>query len=111
MLNPVELPPPLALAVVAVLAAALIYRDWLADATIRTAKVPTGGRHRLDAVAAPYRPRPWSEVVAAIPVLEPGATAVIDIVIPGVDFRPPTTEVERAAALDFDDTRELETVA
>lgn len=70
MLNPVVLPWPMALALlVALAAAAVIYRNAaaplrplpLADAT------PAPARHRLGAVAAPYRPTVWGERVTLEP--------------------------------------------
>lgn len=71
MLDPIVIPVPLALAMVAALAyAAVLLRGWMADAAELGAKqtpVPafTGGRHRLDTVTVPYRPRDWDTVAAA----------------------------------------------
>jgi hypothetical protein len=55
MLNPVVLPLPAALLILATVTAALIYRDWLAIPAARRA--PATGRHRLGAVPNPYLPR------------------------------------------------------
>jgi hypothetical protein len=71
MLNPVVLPLPAALAVVAALTyVALLLRSW------QTAAVPQptvrAGQHRLGVVADPYRPRNWialaAERTAEIPI-------------------------------------------
>lgn len=70
MLNPVELPLPVAAAAIALMAimvalGAFLARsgDWepwptWAPATSPTATLQTG-RHRLDTVINPYRPSPW----------------------------------------------------
>lgn len=70
MLNPVELPLPVAAAALALMAimvalGAFLARsgDWepwptWAPATSPTATLQTG-RHRLDTVTNPYRPSPW----------------------------------------------------
>lgn len=67
MLNPVIIPLPWAIAAILALIAALV----LATAFMR-AEIPTpwtgtpaaGGRHRLDTVAKPYRPRGWAAINA-----------------------------------------------
>lgn len=65
MLNPVVLPVPAALAILAALAAALVRavnrQPWPPLAT-RPAPAPAeaaAGRHRLENAANPYRPTPW----------------------------------------------------
>lgn len=60
MLNPVVIPAPAALVLLAALAAALLYRRWL-DAP--AARRP---RHRLAGAVGPYRPRPWEEIAAEL---------------------------------------------
>jgi hypothetical protein len=75
MLNPVVLPVPAALAILAVLAAALIRavnRQPWPPLTARSAAAPAQaaatGRHRLENAADPYRPSPApapAEILAA----------------------------------------------
>ncbi len=64
MMNPVVLTIPMALAVLAVLVAALVYRRWLDDPLqVQHVTVgPPAARHRLDDATNAYRPRPWDEV-------------------------------------------------
>lgn len=71
MLNPVVLPLPLALAILALLGTVVL---WAAGYGLRppaelrmplpvTPPTP-GGRHRLENAAAPYRPRDWATIDA-----------------------------------------------
>jgi len=59
MFNPVVLPLPVALLILAAVTAALIYRDWLDHPAARRRPAPATGRHRFGAVTEPYRPSPW----------------------------------------------------
>lgn len=63
MLNPVVIPAPAALVLLAALAAALLYRRWL-DTPVTAP--PAAARHRLAGAVEPYRPRPWEEIAAEL---------------------------------------------
>jgi hypothetical protein len=96
MLNPVVLPLPLAAAVIVVLAVVPVaYRLWLERFTRPTAVAENEtGRHRLEGAAEPYRPRPWDELDAAVP-----------IILDPLDSRMSLAEVEKLA-VRFAETRQ-----
>ena len=92
MLDPVVVSLPLGLALIAILAAAaLAYRHWLEDTPNSwarlTAPTPaTGGRHRLDRHAGPYRD--WA-AIAAERISETRQRRY------AADYRQPLTDFER----------------
>ena len=95
--HPIVIPVPLALAAIALMAAGWVaarpepFPAWPLPAR---QQAPTG-RHRLDAAAAPYRPRPWT-ALDRVPVIPgpPPATAAVDPLDPAV----PLADVERSLA-------------
>lgn len=102
MLNPVVLPLPLALAVIAALAlAAHAYRRWLEDTVTPWTGQPRpakrrSGRHRLTrAAAADPNRRDWAALAAERLTAPPRRPALA--VIPGgtADWRQPLTDFER----------------
>lgn len=131
MLSPVVIPLPLALALIAVLAAALYAANrflhiepadpWAGQSWAWNAPAdkPTGGRHRPENIADPID---WATLTArrlngerraryAVPVLAPGAEVVLDIA--GLPDREPIEpgHLHVTGDLAAEDTRELVTVA
>lgn len=130
MFDPVVLPLPMALTMIAALATAVwLTNRWLqADTPNPWAGQPWAtpekatGRHRLAATAEPYRPRPWDEITAGLVAANPVTYGVLDSEVPlaeveeylrqiGVaDWTQPLTAFEQRMGVMEPDTRELATI-
>lgn len=97
MLNPIVLLPwPLALFLLGLLTyAALRYLDAAPAYPTWPQNPNKPPRHRLAAVAEPYRPRPWDEVTGEITAVP----APVEDAYDPLDHRIPLAEVERRMGL------------